>query len=53
MCVCTSTGSEILNGTEQDGTEQNGVGRNGKEKMEWFVNRVGIDMETASAGVLF
>jgi len=38
-----STGSEI----------QNGIGRSGKKKMEWFVNRVGIDMETASAGVPF
>ncbi len=50
MCVCTSTGSKI---SKWNRTGRNGMGRNGKEKMEWFVNRVGIDMETASAGVLF
>ncbi len=53
MCVCTVQEVKFQNGIERDGTEQNGMERNGKEKMEWFVNRVGIDMETASAGVLF
>jgi hypothetical protein len=52
ICVCmyVCTGSKISkwNRMEQNRTEWGGMG-----KMECFVNRVGIDIETASAGILF